>query len=115
MKNFLTFFLVFLSLSSFAKLTIFNAQNALDLVANDEIVLTRILTKSNTSSVVNIDAEQVGSNQFEVVVTSKKSKTTCNTIVDVKAVISSVAIPGGGKISANSLKITNVSKSVCLR
>lgn len=113
MKKMIASLLVLVSVSAMAKMTVFNAQNALDLVANDEQVLETILTKSKTTKVVNIDAEQVEFNQFEVVVTTKKAKVTCNTLVDVKAVMSTVTLPGGGKISANNLKIIKVSKAIC--
>lgn len=109
----ITALLVFVSISTMAKLTVFNAQNALDLVANDEQLLEQILTSAKATKLVEIDAEQVDFNQFEVLVTSKKGKATCRTLVDVKAVMSTVVLPGGARISANNLKVLKVSKAVC--
>lgn len=113
MKKMMASLLLLASLSTMAKMTVFNADQALELVANDHQLIENILTKSKTNKVVNIDAEQVDFNQFEVLVTTKKAKVSCETLVDVKAVMSTVTLPGGGKISANNLKILKVSKAVC--
>lgn len=113
MKKMITALMVFVSISAMAKLTVFNAQNALDLVANDEQLLESILTSAKATKLLGVDAEQVDFNQFEVVVSSKKGKATCRTLVDVKAVMSTVVLPGGGRISANNLKVLKVSKAIC--
>lgn len=113
MKKMIATFLVLASVSGFAKMSVYNAQHALDLVAKNDQVLETILKKSKTTKILNIDAEQVGFNEFEVVVTSGKAKRSCDTLVAVKSVNTTVTLPGGGKITANKLTITNVSKSVC--
>lgn len=113
MKKILLAVLVLSSVSSFAKLTVFSNLDATKLIINDEKVMTKILEKSETSTLDSVKVESDRFNEFQVTVTTSTLDVVCSTVVSVKAQKVQAEIPGGARITTNKLVVAKVATADC--
>lgn len=113
MKAFLLSLLVLGSISAQAKLTVFGSKQALQVVANDEATIAKVLTKSNTDTLKAISVESIETNVFEVKVTSTKLDSSCETEVFLKSKPEVVVLPSGAKIATNKLVVSKIGSVDC--
>lgn len=114
MKSLLIVSLMILSAPSFAKLAVYNSEDAAKLVLTSTETLDKIYQNSNTDNFKRIEVENTKLNEFDVLVETTKLDWRCETIVKVKAVGQVITTPNGGKIATNKLVIGKVAKSDCV-